>query len=124
MQSYELLFKIRPQVLLAIVLGWIIRYWWLGRLWYDIGLGWFGDYFLVDVGLDSYRPVSVALYSKIGSDRQRVLLVGLGIDCLMKKYYVLSGWISVISDEACFGLVYVGVSYRSDYSYQKHICVK
>jgi hypothetical protein len=52
---------------LAIVLGWIIRYWWLGRLWYDIGLGWFGDYFLVDVGLDSYRPVSVsnALYRKV-----------------------------------------------------------
>ena len=29
---------------------------------------------------------------------------------------------TVVSDEACFGLVPEGVSYRSDYSYQKHIC--
>ena len=41
-----------------------------------------------------------------GSDRQRVMPV----------------YLSVISDEACFGLVPEGVSYRSDYSYQKHIC--
>ena len=36
--------------------------------------------------------------------------------------YLGSGVDSVISDEACFGLVPEGVSYRSDYSYQKHIC--
>jgi hypothetical protein len=44
-----------------------------------------------------------------GSDKERVLLVGSGKE-------------SLVSDEACFGLVPEGVSYRSDYSYQKHIC--
>ena len=43
----------------------------------------------------------------LGSDKERVLLVGSDKE-------------SLVSDEACFGLVPEGVSYRSDYSYQSY----
>jgi len=42
------------------------------------------------------------------------------IDFDISQFYASKGALSLISDEACFGLVPVSVSYRSDYSYQSY----
>ena len=88
-------------------LFWIARYYFLGDGWscpagvsdisHQIAYLTSG---LVCVSV--YQPQCVSDNSKIGSDKERVLLVGSYWTCLA------SGLDSVISDEACFGLFLLG----------------